>query len=52
MDWQYQLIADWDDQEDLEEEINALAASRRRPRRILTGKPVVSLHNIYVLSSH
>ncbi|KAK3870908.1 hypothetical protein Pcinc_023934 [Petrolisthes cinctipes] len=38
MDWQLQLFADWDDQERLDAEINALAGARRRPRRIVTDR--------------
>ncbi|KAK3891172.1 hypothetical protein Pcinc_004961 [Petrolisthes cinctipes] len=38
MDWQLQLFADWDDQERLDAEINALAGARRRPRRIITDR--------------
>ncbi|KAK3880744.1 hypothetical protein Pcinc_014780 [Petrolisthes cinctipes] len=38
MDWQLQLFADWDDQERLDAEINALVGARRRPRRIVTDR--------------
>ncbi|KAK3862733.1 hypothetical protein Pcinc_031429 [Petrolisthes cinctipes] len=38
MDWQLQLFADWDDEERLDAEINALAGARRRPRRIVTDR--------------
>lgn len=37
MDWQLQLLDDWDDQERLDAEIDALAGVRRRPRRIVKG---------------
>ncbi|KAK3872871.1 hypothetical protein Pcinc_022077 [Petrolisthes cinctipes] len=38
LDWQLQLFADWDDQERLDAEINALTGARRRPRRIVTDR--------------
>ncbi|KAK3889763.1 hypothetical protein Pcinc_006326 [Petrolisthes cinctipes] len=38
MDWQHQLLVDWDDQEHLDAVIDALAGARCRPRRIVRDR--------------